>query len=78
MKSKEYAEEKYEEMMNAVDKFINDPDISEVYKTASVVNLVNWSIACVGHNYMEKLGLFEIAKDKFKKSMDQTDKAPEN
>lgn len=78
MKDQKYYEERYNEMMSAIDKFINDSDISEPDKTASIVSLVNWAIGNGCKTYMEGLGLFECAKDAFKKAEDQANKAKQN
>ena len=78
MKNQKHYEDQFDELMTAVSKFINDPVISDFNKKNSVVNMINWAISNSCTTYMECMGMFECAKDDFKKNEELKSKAENN
>jgi hypothetical protein len=62
MKTKEYYEEKYLEVLNHIEEFMKDEDISDFDKKHASVSFACWAINHAANNLEEALEMFELAK----------------
>jgi hypothetical protein len=78
MKTKDYEREQFDKVMNAIDAYMVDPDISDFDKKLAASNFIAWVVNQSCRTYLECRGMFEMAKENFIANEDGNFKAQDN